>query len=240
MFGQRLKEERKRVGLTQPKLGEIVSLTKRTVIDWEKDKSSPTAIQLAAMAKHGFDVSYLITGIRTQPIELPSDEAFLLDSFRSLNAEQKKMTLQFLLGGIENIKERVKPSVDNKNNQGVIGDTDGDVSIDNSTDKSADSSNQQGVFHSPNSPISNSFNTQSGFTELPFIWACAFCGSMAWLLGALASWKAATDMAVSLSFGQVGLVLWCVTIIMAVFGYHAGKTKYDEVQANNRLKVSHG
>ena len=232
MLGQRLKEERKRVGFTQPQLVEIVSLTKRTVIDWEKDKSSPTGIQLAAMAKHGFDVSYLITGIRTQPVELPSDEAFLLDSFRSLNNEQKKMTLQFLLGGIENIKERVEPSVDNKNNQGVIGDTDGDVSIDNSTDKSADSSNQQGVFHSPNSPISNSFNTQSGFTELPFIWACAFCGSMAWLLGALASWKAATDMAVSLSFGQVGLVLWAMTIVLSVFGYHAGKKKYDEVQAS--------
>ena len=69
MLGQRLKEERKRVGFTQPQLGEIVSLTKRTVIDWEKDKSSPTGIQLAAMAKHGFDVSYLITGIRTQPVE---------------------------------------------------------------------------------------------------------------------------------------------------------------------------
>ena len=243
MLGQRLKEERKRVGFTQPQLGEIVSLTKRTVIDWEKDKSSPTAIQLAAMAKNGFDVSYLITGIRTQPVELPSDEAFLLDSFRSLNNEQKKMTLQFLLGGIENIKELATPNIENKNNKdntGVIAGTTGDVSIDNSTDKSADSSNQQGVFNSPNSPINNSFNTESGFTELPFIYACAFCGSMAWLLGALASWKAATDMAVSLSFGQVGLVLWCVTIIMAVFGYHAGKTKYDEVQANNRLKVSHG
>ena len=231
MLGQRLKEERKRVGFTQPQLGEIVSLTKRTVIDWEKDKSSPTGIQLAAMAKHGFDVSYLITGIRTPPVELPSDEALLLDSYRALDAEQKKTALRFWLGGMESIKELATSNTENKNNDdntGVIAGTTGDVSIDNSTD----SSNQQGVFNSPNSPINNSFNTESGFTELPFIWACAFCGSMAWLLGALASWKAATDMAVSLSFGQVGLVLWAMTIVLSVFGYHAGKKKYDEVQAS--------
>lgn len=240
MFAERLKEERTRLKMSQTDFAEFCGIKRNAQIKYEKNERNPDSDYLEKAHKAGVDVSYLITGIRTQPVELPSDEAFLLDSFRSLNNEQKKMTLQFLLGGIENIKERVEPSVDNKNNQGVIGDTDGDVSIDNSTDKSADSSNQQGVFHSPNSPISNSFNTQSGFTELPFIWACAFCGSMAWLLGALASWKAATDMAVSLSFGQVGLVLWCVTIIMAVFGYHAGKTKYDEVQANNRLKVSHG
>ena len=231
MLGQRLKEERKRVGFTQPQLGEIVSLTKRTVIDWEKDKSSPTGIQLAAMAKHGFDVSYLITGIRTPPVELPSDEALLLDSYRALDAEQKKTALRFWLGGMESIKELATSNTENKNNDdntGVIAGTTGDVSIDNSTD----SSNQQGVFNSPNSPINNSFNTESGFTELPFIYACAFCGSMAWLLGALASWKAATDMAVSLSFGQVGLVLWAMTIVLSVFGYHAGKKKYDEVQAS--------
>ena len=53
---------------------------------------------------------------------------------------------------------------------------------------------------------------------------------MAWVLGALASWKAATDMAVSLSFGQVGLVLWAMTIVFAIFGYSIGKKKFDEVQ----------
>ena len=243
MFHERLKEERKRLLLSQTDFGDSCGVTKQAQIRYEKGIRQPDSEYLENAYKTGVDVSYLITGIRTQPVELPSDEAFLLDSFRSLNAEQKNMTLRFLLGGIENTKELATPTIENKNNKdnaGVIAGTTGNVSIDNSTDKSADSSNQQGVFHSPNSPISNSFNTQSGFTELPFIWACAFCGSMAWLLGALASWKAATDMAVSLSFGQVGLVLWCVTIIMAVFGYHAGKTKYDEVQANNRLKVSHG
>ncbi len=243
MFCERLKEERKRLSFSQTDFGTSCGVTKQAQIRYEKGVRSPDSDYLEQAHEIGVDVSYLITGIRTQPVELPSDEAFLLDSFRSLNAEQKAMTLQFLLGGIKNIKELATPNIENKNNDdntGVIAGTTGDVSIDNSTGKSADNSNQQGVFNSPHSPISNSFNTQSGFTELPFIYSCGFFGAMAWLLGALASWKAATDMAVSMSFGQVALILWAMTIVMAIFGQSIGKKKYDEVQANNRLKVSHG
>lgn len=237
MFGQRLKEERKRVGFTQPQLGEVVSLTKRTVIDWEKDKSSPTAIQLAAMAKNGFDVSYLITGIRTQPVELPSDEALLLDSYRALDAEQKKMTLRFLLGGLEHLKSDQNDDDDansgnadsnNKNSNNV----DSNNVNSNNTNSNNTNSNNTGSnnTNSNNTNVLNSFN-QSGFTELPFIYACGFCGAMAWLLGALASWKAATDMAVSMSFGQVALILWAMAIMLAIFGCNIGMKKYNKVQA---------
>lgn len=243
MFNAKLKEERKRLSLSQTDLGKACGVTKQAQIRYEKGERQPDSDYLQKAHKAGVDVSYLITGIRTQPVELPSDEALLLDSYRALDAEQKKTALRFWLGGMESIKELATSNTENKNNDdntGVIAGTTGDVSIDNSTDTSTDNSNQQGVFNSPNSPINNSFNTESGFTELPFIYACAFCGSMAWLLGALASWKAATDMAVSLSFGQVGLVLWAMTIVLAVFGYYAGKKKYDEVQANNRLRVRNG
>lgn len=232
MFGQRLKEERKRVGFTQPQLGEVVSLTKRTVIDWEKDKSSPTAIQLAAMAKNGFDVSYLITGIRTQPVELPSDEALLLDSYRALDAEQKKMTLRFLLGGLEHLKNDENDDDDaNSGNADSNNKNSNNTNSNNENSNNVDSNNTgSNNTNSNNSNVLNSFNTQSGFTELPFIWACAVCGAMAWLLGAVASWKAATDVMVSMSFGSIALLLWVVSVVMAVFGYHAGKAKYDETQ----------
>lgn len=36
MFGQRLKEERARLGVTQPQLAELVGSAKRTVVDWEQ------------------------------------------------------------------------------------------------------------------------------------------------------------------------------------------------------------
>ncbi|MDN3441076.1 helix-turn-helix transcriptional regulator [Psychrobacter sp. APC 3279] len=220
--------------MSQTNFAEGCGVKKNAQIKYEKNERNPDSAYLEKAHSIGVDVSYLVTGIRTPPVELPSDEALLLDSYRDLDADQKKTALRFWLGGMESIKELATPNIENKNNDdntGVIAGITRDVSIDNSTDSSTDNSNQQGVFNSPNSPINNSFNTESGFTELPFIYACAFCGSMAWLLGALASWKAATDMAVSLSFGQVGLVLWAMTIVLAVFGYYAGKKKYDEVQA---------
>ncbi len=119
MFGSRLKEERKRLNLTQPQLAKVLSSSKRTIVDWEKEVSSPKAQQLMVMAEHGIDTNYLITGKRTQPIDLPSDEAFLLDSFRALNNEQKKMALQFLVGGFEGLTDKsvISNSVVNSFNQ---------------------------------------------------------------------------------------------------------------------------
>ncbi len=68
MFGQRLKEERTRLGLTQPMLAETVGSAKRTVVDWEQEKSSPTAKQLMAMQGLGVDTNYLLTGVRLNTV----------------------------------------------------------------------------------------------------------------------------------------------------------------------------
>ena len=62
MINSRLKEERTRLGLTQPIFAEYALAKKRTVQDWEKGTSSPTAVQLEALSKVGVDVSYVITG----------------------------------------------------------------------------------------------------------------------------------------------------------------------------------
>ena len=64
MIGARIKEERTRLDLNQPDFGAIAGASKRTVIEWEKDNSSPTAVQLSALASAGVDVTYVITGIR--------------------------------------------------------------------------------------------------------------------------------------------------------------------------------
>lgn len=67
MIGVRLKDERTRLGLTQPALAEAAGAAKRTVIDWEKGVSSPTAAQLEALAQIGLDVLYVVTGLRSAP-----------------------------------------------------------------------------------------------------------------------------------------------------------------------------
>ena len=75
MIGERLKEERKRLGLTQPGLAEIAGAAKRTVIDWEKGVSSPTAAQLEALSRVGMDVLFVVTGIRGQTVTNESNSA---------------------------------------------------------------------------------------------------------------------------------------------------------------------
>jgi transcriptional regulator with XRE-family HTH domain len=65
MTGERLRSERLRLGLTQPEFAELAGAKKRTLVDWESDVSSPTAKQLAALAAHGVDVLFVLTGSRS-------------------------------------------------------------------------------------------------------------------------------------------------------------------------------
>ncbi|QDF95174.1 hypothetical protein CJ010_00710 [Azoarcus sp. DD4] len=64
MLGDRLREERERLGLTQDAFSALAGGKRRTLIDWEKGVSSPTAVQLSALSKAGVDVLYVVTGNR--------------------------------------------------------------------------------------------------------------------------------------------------------------------------------
>lgn len=93
MIGSRLKEERERLGYTQPAFAEAASAKKRTLIDWEKGVSSPTAVQLSALSEIGVDVMYVVTGLRTMPVQQPAlsrREAALVDNFEHLSEEDKR------------------------------------------------------------------------------------------------------------------------------------------------------
>lgn len=95
MIGERLKEERERLGFTQPVFAELAGAKKRTLIDWEKDVSSPTAVQLAALQEHGVDVPYVLNGERDP--ERPSldvTEMALLNSFRACKPEARASLIQ--------------------------------------------------------------------------------------------------------------------------------------------------
>ena len=82
MIGSRLKEERERLGLTQEAFAAASSAGRRTLIDWEKGVSSPTAVQLAALSSVGVDVLYVVTGARSSSPSIAPDEAALLDNYR--------------------------------------------------------------------------------------------------------------------------------------------------------------
>jgi len=63
-IGERLKEERERLDFTQPAFAGLAETTKKSQIDYEKDLTQPKAGYLAAIAKVGADVQYIVTGER--------------------------------------------------------------------------------------------------------------------------------------------------------------------------------
>lgn len=90
MIFLRLKEEREKLGLTQPAMALIAGSAKRTIVDWEKGVSSPTAVQLSALSAAGFDVLYILTGTRQGAVAENKREQSLLDDFRRSSDEGKR------------------------------------------------------------------------------------------------------------------------------------------------------
>lgn len=74
-IGERLKEERERLGLNQTDFAAMAGASKNTQYNYEKGERSPDANYLAAAAAQGVDVLYVITGTRTpQPSACFTDE----------------------------------------------------------------------------------------------------------------------------------------------------------------------
>lgn len=93
-IGNRLREERERLGLSQPALADICGVTMRSQRNYEKGDRQPDASYLAAVSAAGADVLYILTGQRsgavaTAPVLKP-EEAALLDNYRHSSPEGKK------------------------------------------------------------------------------------------------------------------------------------------------------
>lgn len=92
-IGDRLKEERVRLGLSQTDLGAIGGVGKTTQINYEKGERSPDAAYLSAAAAHGLDVLYVLTGKKTPgDTGLISAEEFDVLRFLRLMPESDRKT----------------------------------------------------------------------------------------------------------------------------------------------------
>lgn len=107
MLGDRLRQERERVGMTQPVFADVAGAKKRTLIDWEKGVSSPTAMQLSALSEIGVDVLYVLTGRRAPAPRLGTAEPdaalatnlaeiALLNGYRRLDAKGRQAVLAMI------------------------------------------------------------------------------------------------------------------------------------------------
>jgi len=63
-FGERLREERNRLGLSQVKFAELGEQGKHSQINYENDRRSPDVAYLDKIGKAGVDTFYLVTGQR--------------------------------------------------------------------------------------------------------------------------------------------------------------------------------
>lgn len=79
-IGERLREERTRLGLKPTDFQAMGGWSSRSIYDWESGRGSPKAEFLAQAEDSGLDVQYIITGRRTNasltgPAPAPSGEA---------------------------------------------------------------------------------------------------------------------------------------------------------------------
>lgn len=90
-LGERLKEERLRLGLNQAELAAVGGVAKTSQFNYEKGERSPDAAYLAAVAVAGVDVLYVVTGTRTPAAasSLSDVENILVQRYRTMPPENR-------------------------------------------------------------------------------------------------------------------------------------------------------
>src|SRR5450830_772139 len=90
-IGARLREERERLGLSQPAFADIGEASARTAQDWERGVSAPKGDFLARAAAAGVDVLYVLTGRRSTPFEttMTDEEVALVENYRRANPNRQ-------------------------------------------------------------------------------------------------------------------------------------------------------
>lgn len=65
----RFKEERERRGFQQSELAELIDVTRRTISRWENEETPIPSDKLNACFQLGFDVFYIVTGLKGQQLQ---------------------------------------------------------------------------------------------------------------------------------------------------------------------------
>jgi len=97
-IGERLREERERLGLSQAAMGEIAGIRKQTQLKYEKGDSCPDAAYLDSLSKFGLDVLYVVSGVHSITA-LSNDEEELIGHYRSAPLAVKQAVFAALTVG---------------------------------------------------------------------------------------------------------------------------------------------
>lgn len=178
-----------------------------TLQRYENDERSPDiSFLLKLQEMTGYSLDYLVHG---HDVSLSNDEALILEKYRQADDSTRHKALILLLGGNRDNESKAAGSIQELVTEGSIGTVNGGTA----------------TIH----------NSQSGFTQLPFLYACIFCCSLAWLLGVMANIKVMTDVAGSMAFGIPALVMWGIGIVMAIFGYQIGMEQHKKYNEDKKV-----
>lgn len=108
-LGERLREERERLGLSQEAFGEVGGVKKLAQRNYEKGNRQPDAGYLTAIAAIGVDVMYLLSGSRSAPVapSLSRKEAALVDNYRHCAQEDQQAIERVALNAAKTQPEAV-------------------------------------------------------------------------------------------------------------------------------------
>lgn len=91
-IGERLREERQRLGISQAELGAAGGVLKQAQLKYEKGERSPDADYLAAVARVGVDVLYVLTEDRsfTPPSSISPEHRALIRDYEASSPDGKE------------------------------------------------------------------------------------------------------------------------------------------------------
>lgn len=96
--GERLREERERLGLNQTEFGVLLGVSRGTQKNYELGASSLDLRYVTALEEKGVDAAYVLTGRHATPLGQlfsPSEEQMIMQ-FRSISDDDQKAIRRFL------------------------------------------------------------------------------------------------------------------------------------------------
>ena len=108
-IGERIKEERERLGYTQSDFAALGEASKNSQLSWEKEIAFPNAKVMAAWSEAGVDVAFILTGQRTPvagAVPISEGDRVLLDNFHAA-PEQVQAGIKTALGAFADAPRQV-------------------------------------------------------------------------------------------------------------------------------------
>jgi transcriptional regulator with XRE-family HTH domain len=93
MFKNRLRFVREQKKMTQAEFAALANLGISAQTNYERGLRAPDLNYMEALAKHGVDIGYLLTGIPTDMSALSDDEKELLQNYRMVSSLEKQAIL---------------------------------------------------------------------------------------------------------------------------------------------------